>query len=545
LWRSLKLLVNFFITSIVFNFFILILIMFLNPHISLTDTEMITLFINLFLFYGPLWFVIITIVFFVIQFFAEKKYSIGIVSPPTLTYFLSFTMLNISIIFYSNYEYYYDFFQADTRTKLVTVLLINLFLVITGIIFVFFKKINKSWVQLIFVLLLALNMTNAYTSIISLDRDFDINEMDIQPQVESKPRKIRVVIMDGLSLQFISSYTSDQNLLNFNLLIKNGVRGRIRGFKPNFNVSLINSAMTGLRPYKFRYHSDYKFRFRELTYEFDMFPKYIFFRNSSILNSTAFYKKKENSNYSDKLSLYYENSGKKAQKIFEPGSYPHYFEKALRRSSHFIKFYSDIIGKDSGNNKKLEILKKSFAFDDFLRNQIADLKDRDTYYSIVKLPGLGVISKIFYQYSMPDLFGDISNEDVKKYGRIIEQYYEYYDSILGTLISSTGENELLVIMSFFEYEPLPIWRRLLVNILSQDERESFVYSPNSMGTLLMYERGSIKKDYNLKTISINDIFPTLLYYSGYQLSKDLQGEILKEIFTDDFKLNNPIEIISD
>ena len=129
MWRSLKLLVDFFITSIVFNFFILILIMFLNPHIFLNDTELITLFLNLFLFYGPLWFVIITIVFFIIQFFAEKKYNIGIVSPPTLTYFLSFTMLNISIIFYSNYEYYYDFFQSDTRTKLVTVLLINLFLV--------------------------------------------------------------------------------------------------------------------------------------------------------------------------------------------------------------------------------------------------------------------------------------------------------------------------------------------------------------------------------------------------------------------------------
>lgn len=519
--------------------------MFLNPHIFLTDIELITLFANLYLFYGPLWFIIITIVFFVIQFFAEKKYNIGIISPPTLTYFLSFTMLNISIIFYSNYEYYYDFFQADTRKKLVIVLLINLFLVITGIIFVFLKKINKSWVQLIFIMLLFLNMTNAYTSIISLNVDVDKGEMTIQPQIESNPRKIRIVIMDGLSLQFISSYTSDQNLLNFNLLLKNGVRGRIRGFKPNFNVSLINSAMTGLRPYRFRYHSDYKFRFRDLTYEFDMFPKYIFFRNSAVLSSTTFYKKKENSNYSDKLSLYYETSGKKTIKIFAPKYFPNYSEKTLKRSSHFIKFYSDIIGKETVVDKKLNILKKSFAFDDFLRKRIPDLKDRDTYYSIVRLPGLGIISKIFYQYSMPDLFGDISDEEVKKYGRIIEQYYEYYDSILGTLISSTGENELLVIMSFFEYEPLPIWRRLLVNLISQEERESFVYSPNSKGTLLMYERGNIKQDYNLKTISINDIFPTLLYYSGYQLSKDLQGEVMKEIFTDEFKLNNPIEIISE
>ena len=75
--------------------------------------------------------------------------------------------------------------------------------------------------------------------------------------------------------------------------------------------------------------------------------------------------------------------------------------------------------------------------------------------------------------------------------------------------------------------------------------ESFVYSPNSMGTLLMYERGNIRKDYNLKIISINDIFPTLLYYSGYQLSMDLQGEVMREIFTDEFKLNNPIEILSE
>ncbi len=486
-----------------------------------------------------------TIVFFVIQFFSEKKYKIGILSPPTLTYFLSFTILNISIIFYSNYEYYYDFFQDATRTKLVTVLLINLFLVITGIIFVFFKKINKSWVQLVFILLLILNMTNAYTSILSINRDIESDKMITQSMVESNPRKIRIVIMDGLSLQFIGSYTSDQNLLNFNLLIKNGIRGRIRGFKPNFNMSLINSAITGLRPYRFRFHSDFKFRFRDLTYEFDMFPKYIFFRNSSVLNSTTFYKKKKNSNYIDKLSMYYENSGKKTIKIFTPEYYPRYSEKALKRNSHFIKFFSDIIGKNTENDKKLNILKKSFAFDDFLKNQIPDLKDRNIFYSIVRLPGLGVISKIFYQYSMHNLFGDISNEDVKKYGRIIEQYYKYYDSVLGTLISSTGDNELLVIMSFFEYEPLPVWRRIIVNLLSNAQKESFVYSPNSLGTLLMYERGNIRKDYNLKTISIKDIFPTLLYYSGYQLSMDLQGEVMKEIFTDEFKLNNPIEIISE
>lgn len=519
--------------------------MFLNPHIVASDFELLLLFFILFSFYGPLWFIIIGIVFFVIQFFAEKKYPIGVLSPPTMTYFLSFTIFNISVIFYSNYEYFYDFFRSDVRTKFVTVLLVNLFLVITGIIFVFFKKINKKWVQVIFFILLAFNLINSYTSIISLQEMNEKSKQKIPVSSESVPRKIRIVIMDGISLKLINSYSSEQKLLNFNLIIKNGISGRIRGFKPNFNLSLINSAMSGMKPYKFKYHSDYKFRFSELPYEFDMFPKYIFFRNSSVLNSTTFFKKNDNSSYTDVLSTYYEKNGSNVIKLFTPLFRPTYSEKALKKKSSYIKLYSDIVNDKEIEDEKFKILKKTFYLDDHIKNRIPVLKDKDISYAVIRLPGLGIISRIFYQYSMPQSFGDIPDGDIKKYGRVIENYYEYYDSILGTLISSTGEDELLVIMSFFEYEPLPIWRRILVNLVNRQERERYVYSPYSKGTILMYERNGLKKDYDLKTISIHDIFPTLLYYSGFQLSKELEGEVLKGIFTDDFKLNNPIEIITD
>ena len=142
---------------------------------------------------------------------------------------------------------------------------------------------------------------------------------------------------------------------------------------------------------------------------------------------------------------------------------------------------------------------------------------------------------------MHQMFGNIPEEDIKKYGWIIEKYYEYYDSIIGNLITTTGDNELLVILSFYEYESLPVWRRILVNLLSK--KDIYVYkSLNSQGTILLYEKKALKKGYPLKTVSIFDIFPTLLYYSGFQLSKDLQGEVIREIFTDEFVLNNPIDI---
>ena len=176
---------------------------------------------------------------------------------------------------------------------------------------------------------------------------------------------------------------------------------------------------------------------------------------------------------------------------------------------------------------------------------IPDLKDSDVYYAVIRLPGLGVISKYFYQYYLPQIFGTLPDDTkIKKYGWLIEKYYEYYDSIVGNLMSTTGDNELLVILSFYEYEPLPVWRRILVHLFGQ--RDVYVYnSLNSRGTILLYEKKSLKRDYSLKTISIYDIYPTLVYYSGFQLSRDLPGEVLKEIFTDEFLLNNPIEINTD
>lgn len=125
-------------------------------------------FFNLFLFYGPMWFLLIFIFFNVIQFFTEKKYPIGIFNPHTITYFLSFTMLILSFILYLNYDYYFNFLEGASKFKFIRVLLINLGMVITGIIFVFFKKKdNKKWIQLIFLLLLAFGIFHGYTAVMS------------------------------------------------------------------------------------------------------------------------------------------------------------------------------------------------------------------------------------------------------------------------------------------------------------------------------------------------------------------------------------------
>jgi hypothetical protein len=485
----------------------------------------------------------------VIQFFSEKKYPIGIFKPHTITYFLSFTVLIISFILYLNYDYYYNFLGGAAKAAYIRVLLINLASVITGIVFVFFKKVNRKWIQVGFLALLVLSIVHAYGSVVS-SGFFPLSPAPVKESFALKkfvpakftPRKIRIVIMDGVSLKLIHSQALDQKLLNFNLLLDNGVSGRIQTYKPNLKLSLLNSTLTGLNPSQFTPHSYYKYKFTDLKHEFDVRPRYIFFRKSPHINTTAFYKKRQE-RVLDNLKQHYENDVRKTVCYINPPGIDRYTERALSRNNRFIPLFSELLQETQLDDPKYLTLKKYFFQDDYLKRLIPELMSTDIFYSVVNLPGLGVISKHFYQYHMPDIFGSgvQDEEEIKKYGWLIQKYYEYYDSIIGNLMSTTGENELLVILSFYEYEPLPVWRRILVNLFGQ--KDVYVYkSLSSQGTIILYEKNALKKDYSLKSISIYDIYPTLLYYSGYQLSKDLQGEVLREIFTNEFLLNNPIDI---
>ena len=534
--KKVKLFINLFTTTIIFNYFISILVLLLNPHVVISYHDFFSLYVYLFIFYGPLWFIFIGILFFIIQFFSEKKYPLGIFSPPTITYFLSFTILIVSFLLYLNYVYYFEFFTAEFKSKFVQILLVNLILIITSILFVVIKQINKKWIQLLFLLILVFNILSSFYSVV-VDNFYMLKTEKEKPVTQKiNPRKMRIVIMDGLSLNFLFSLSEEQKLLNFDYLIKNGVRSRISTFKPNFELGLLNSTLTGRVPSEYKFHSNYRFKISDLDYEFNIFPRYIFFRYSSRLGFTTFYKK-SNPNIKDYIIKKYQQNNLQTMPLVGPQYAPPYSKKKLEHNSLFIHLFSDILETVS---PKYEIVRKSFFLDDFIKNRIPDLKDTDIFYSITRLKGLDTISKYFYQYYLHQIFGNIYEKDINQYGWIIKKYYEYYDSIIGNLISSCGENELLVILSFFEYEPLPVWRRIIVNLFGQ--KDVYVYkSLKSQGTLLMYEKNALKKDYPLKTTTIFDIFPTLIYYSGFQLSKDLKGEVVREIFTDEFILNNPID----
>ncbi|HNX97192.1 MAG TPA: hypothetical protein PKK12_05880, partial [Candidatus Aminicenantes bacterium] len=90
--------------------------------------------------------------------------------------------------------------------------------------------------------------------------------------------------------------------------------------------------------------------------------------------------------------------------------------------------------------------------------------------------------------------------------------------------------------------PLPVWRRMIVNLAGAED--VFVYRPTrSPALLLLYEKDAVRRGAILDA-SIGDIFPTLMYYGGFALPRDVRGEVLQDAFTDAFVTANPIQVQS-
>jgi hypothetical protein len=535
LLRSLKLVILFTLTACLFTFFILLLIGLLNPGTPIRGGDLLPLYLDLLAYYGPLWFAFIALAFFVVQFFAERKYPIGFFSPPTPVYFFSFTMLAVSIVIYANYDYYHDFFSVAARDRFFKILLLNFLLLILGMIFIFVRSQRKKWLQALFMLLLLADGLAAYGLVTRWSAPLPPTAHYTAPTL-SPPRQINILIMEGLSLNYFLGVSQEQKLLNLNWIRDNGVIGHLKTHKPNMDLSLFNTLLSGELPSTAAGHSAYKFQFRDLPLEFDVFPKYIFFRNSSKLEVTDFYKK-TGATPVDRIKEFYERSGFKTFTMITPPAWPPYAEKNLKRNNTFIQFFSEAL---KSRDPKLGILKKSFFYDDFIRKQIPELKISDYRYSLVMLTGLANVNAYYYHYARPENFGNLIDHDKsQKYGWILDKYYEYYDSVIGKIIGSMGDNELLVVLNFHEIVPMPVWRRILVNYLGR--RDVFVYKPlNAPGTFLMYEKSALQKGLFVESLRLADLFPTLLYYAGFPLSKGLQGEVVRDIFSDAFLAGNPV-----
>jgi predicted AlkP superfamily phosphohydrolase/phosphomutase len=158
----------------------------------------------------------------------------------------------------------------------------------------------------------------------------------------------------------------------------------------------------------------------------------------------------------------------------------------------------------------------------------------------VRYAGLDAVGHYYLRYARPESFGDVSEEERRQFGRVLDDYYRYVDSLVGDAIASLHDGDLLLVVSGFGMEPLTMGKRLLERVAG-DPRFSGTHERGPDGFLLAY--GTPVAAARQGRGAVVDVAPTLLYFLGLPVARDMDGFARTDLFTPTFNEQRTITFI--
>jgi Type I phosphodiesterase / nucleotide pyrophosphatase len=155
--------------------------------------------------------------------------------------------------------------------------------------------------------------------------------------------------------------------------------------------------------------------------------------------------------------------------------------------------------------------------------------------------GLDVVGHSYLRFARPDRFGDVSPADARRYGRVLDRYTALVGQWIGEAMQALRPGEILLVVSGYGTEPVPLWRRLLAS-LTGDRETSGTHASAPDGFLMAVGDG-IRPGAVLRGASVLDVAPTILYLSGLPVARDMEGRVLTEMLEDDFARAHPVTFI--
>jgi hypothetical protein len=161
-------------------------------------------------------------------------------------------------------------------------------------------------------------------------------------------------------------------------------------------------------------------------------------------------------------------------------------------------------------------------------------------FSAVRYRELDVAGHRFLRYAMPRDFGDVTPEERRRLGPVLESAYARVDGMLGRALASLGPDDLLLVVSGFGMEPLSVGKRLLERYLGTPDL-SGTHEDAPDGFMLAYGAGVAPGRKN--RASVADVVPTILYFLGLPVAHDMDGYARTDVFRREFTDGRPMAFI--
>ena len=537
--RLLRLAANALLSALLFAILLAILIVDLNINLTITPDVLLKLTLWMMVAYGLPAALIVMIAAAAYRFVSGRKRTLAIVDPAFLALSTPCLILAALIVFRENTAYFAAFFVPGFQSAINTQIMALFILAVAGLI-AHYEYRHVSPRRLFFVL---------YFGLAAAVLGLTIGERLRFPPPPGPPRPaafkpafserhITLLGLEGLSFDFILPLAGEGKLPNFTALMENGSWGHLESFTPNDPFILRHTLNTGKSPGKHRLISDIRYSLPGLERALEVVPRFILFRQLTRLRILKIEPNDAPPRVKDLWTIMAE-AGASTLAMDVPAHDILPAAPDPRAEKTFLTFFKDYQAETA---RLIVIARRAVLRDAEAEERAFQLKaERSPQVFSLFLDGLNTVESVFYKYSVPEVFGEIRQEEIQKYGPIIRKYYQFYDQIIGKAMTARKEDELLIVYSAHGIEPLPYWKRLVEWVLGNASVSAY-HEQAPDGAVFVFG-GGVEKGKNVDALKIVDILPTLLYYLRLPVGKDMDGVVRGSLFTREFTEENPVSTI--
>jgi len=376
--------------------------------------------------------------------------------------------------------------------------------------------------------------------------------------------RVVMILLDGGSLDYIWPRASEGRLPNFARLLESGAAIDLATIRPTAPNPVWAAVATGIYPAKNGVRSAAAYFARGDERPLDLLPDHCF---SHVPVQLGFIRDQPNSSAEWRARPLWnilEDAGISVGVVRWPLTYPTESVNGFVVSDRFHEVIGSMLELDDRAAlppTALPILREAFAQsaadpesaptvraadasaarrDRFYSRAMRDLRARwDVQFAALRYQGLDTFGHYYLRYTQPRAVGDVPEQDRRRYADAIDRYYGYIDGEVGDAMKALAPGDLLLVVSGFGMQRLQPAKQLLGRLLREDVTATHERAPD--GFLLAY--GSEVQPGHHQRGSIVDVAPTVLYFFGLPVGRDMDGFARADLFARSFTAERPIAFI--
>jgi predicted AlkP superfamily phosphohydrolase/phosphomutase len=387
-----------------------------------------------------------------------------------------------------------------------------------------------------------------------------------QPLPVGGPRVV-MLLLDGASLEYVWPRIAGGGLPNFARLLEHGASMDLATVRPTGPDPVWAAVATGMYPAKNGVRSPSVYYVRGDTRPFALLPDHCF---SHVLVHLGLLRRESNSSASLRARPLWSilaDAGVTAGVVRWPLTFPAQPVHGFVLSDRFHQLLGSLLELDEsaaypatvlpvardaffGDERSPEQTPSSTAAEDASAAS-ADLRDRSysramrelrarwpVQLSAVRYQGLDTVGHHNFRFTQPRDGGGAS-EERRRQLQMMDRYYGDVDREIGDALAGLVPGDLLLIVSGFGMESPTAVKRVLARLLGDPMNGTHERAPD--GFLLAY--GTAVAPGRHQRGSIVDVTPTVLYFLGLPVGRDMDGYARPDLFRSAFTTGRPIAFV--